>query len=166
MVDSRRRIALMSIIIGLYLLIIPAFVMQRSSKKELDSLKSRRNELVLLSGEYGALKEQVDVIEQRTTIKQTSGIADALDSIVSSLGMKGKVKSIKGIEKREVKGPMTEEGAEVYLEKITLNEMVNIFYRIGDAPMILSVKRALIKKSFENPELFNVTMTIALFTTK
>jgi hypothetical protein len=32
--------------------------------------------------------------------------------------------------------------------------------------VILSVKRAMMKKSFENPELLDVTMTIALFTKK
>lgn len=165
-IDSRRRIIFISIILGLYILIIPALIVERSSKKELDSLRVKRNELVLLGGEYKTLKEQVDVIEQKSAVKQASGIADALDNITSTLGIKGKVKSIKGTGSREIKGPMNEESAEVHLEKINLNELVNILYKIGDAPLILSLKRTQIKKSFENPELFDVTMTIALFTKK
>lgn len=166
MTEARRRMTLISIALFLYILIIPAFIMERSAKKELDTLKSKRNELSSLTSEFRSLKEQVDVIEQRSTLTQISGIANALDSILSSLGIKGKMKSVKAVGSREIKGSMTEESAEVRLEKVTLNELVNIFYKIGDAPMILSVKRATIKKSFENPELLDVTMTIALFTKK
>jgi hypothetical protein len=105
-------------------------------------------------------------VEQKTTSARVQGIANAVDSIVSSLGIKGKLKAVKGLGSREIKGPMTEESAEMQLERVSMNELVNIFYRIGEAPVILSVKRATMKKSFENPELLDVTMTISLFTKK
>lgn len=155
-----------ALVLFLFILIIPAFIMQRASRKEVDTLKSKRNELSLLTTEFTALKVQVDVVEQKTIPSQAKGIASVLDDIVSSLGIKGKLKAVKGLGSREIKGPMTEESAEVQLEKVSMNELVNIFYRIGEAPVILSVKRAMMKKSFENPELLDVTMTIALFTKK
>jgi hypothetical protein len=155
-----------ALVLFLFILIIPAFIMQRASRKEVDTLKSKRNELSLLTTEFSALKVQVDVVEQKTIPSQAKGIASILDDIVSSLGIKGKLKAVKGLGSREIKGPMTEESAEVQLEKVSMNELVNIFYRIGEAPVILSVKRAMMKKSFENPELLDVTMTIALFTKK
>jgi len=154
------------IVLLLFILIIPAFIMQKASRKETDTLKSKRTELSLLSTEFSALKGQVDVVEQKTTPLQTKGIATVFDDIVSSLGIKGKLKAVKGLGSREIKGPMTEESAEVQLEKVSMNELVNMFYRIGEAPVILSVKRAAMKKSFENPELLDVTMTLALFTKK
>lgn len=155
-----------ALVLFLFILIIPAFIMQRASRKEVDTLKSKRNELSLLTTEFSALKVQVDVVEQKTIPSQAKGIASVLDDIVSSLGIKGKLKAVKGLGSREIKGLMTEESAEVQLEKVSMNELVNIFYRIGEAPVILSVKRAMMKKSFENPELLDVTMTIALFTKK
>ena len=162
---SRRSIPV-AIILILFTFIIPLFIMQRTSRKDVDTLKSKRNELALLTTEFSTLKGQVDVVEQKTIPSQTKGIASVLNDIVSSLGIKGKLKAVKGLGNREIKGPMTEESAEVQLEKVSMNEMVNIFYRIGEAPVILSVKRATMKKSFENPELLDVTMTIALFTKK
>jgi hypothetical protein len=150
----------------LFILIIPLLIMQRTSRKEVDTLKSKRNELAVLTAEFSGLKRQVDVVEQKTASVQAKGIANVLDGIVSSLGIKGKLRSVKGLGSREIKGPMTEESAEVQLERVSMNEMVNMFYRIGEAPVILSVKRATMKKSFENPELLDVTMTIALFTRK
>jgi hypothetical protein len=155
-----------AIVLLLSILIIPVFIMQRASKKEVDTLKSKRNELALLTSEFTALKGQVDVVEQKTTSAQVQGIANVLDGIVSSIGIKGKLKSVKGLGSREIKGPMTEESAEVQLERVSMNELVNIFYRIGEAPVILSVKRATMKKAFENPEFLDVTMTIAFFTKK
>ena len=155
-----------ALVLFLFILIIPAFIMQRASRKEVDTLKSKRNELSLLATEFSALKVQVDVVEQKTIPSQAKGIASVLDDIVSFMGIKGKLKAVKGLGSREIKGPMTEENAEVQLEKVSMNELVNIFYRIGEAPVILSVKRTMMKKSFENPELLDVTMTIALFTKK
>lgn len=166
MMGSRRRIIIAALLIGLYVLIIPAFVMERSAGKELDMLRAKQKELSVLSEEYKLLKENVDFTEQRSTLAQIRGIASAVDMLSSSVGMKEKIKSVKVISARELRGSMTEESAEVHLEKVTMNELVNIYYRVHEAPMILSVKRAAIKKSFENPELLDMTMTIALFTRK
>jgi len=166
MMGSRRRIIIASLLIGLYVLIIPAFVMERSAGKELDRLRAKQKEMSVLSEEYKLLKENVDFAEQRSTLAQIRGVASAADMLLSSIGMKGKIKSVKVISARELRGSMTEESAEVQMEKVTMNELVNIYYKVHEAPMVLSVKRAAIKKSFENPELLDMTMTIALFTRK
>jgi hypothetical protein len=44
--------------------------------------------------------------------------------------------------------------------------MINVFYRIENAPMVLTVKKATIKKSFENPELLNITMVLSFLKAK
>jgi hypothetical protein len=155
-----------ALVLFLVLLIIPASLMQRASRKEVDALKAKRSELALLTTEFVSLRVQVDAVEQKTISSQAKGIASVLDDLVSSLGIKGKLKAVKGLGSREIRGPMTEESAEVQMEKVSMNELVNMYYRIGEAPVILSVKRATMKKSFENPELLDVTMTLALFTKK
>lgn len=47
-----------------------------------------------------------------------------------------------------------------------MNEMVNIFYRIENAPMILTIKKATVKKSFENPELLNISLVLSFLNPK
>ena len=59
-----------------------------------------------------------------------------------------------------------EEEADISVEKVTMNEMVNIFYRIENAPMILTVKKASIKKSFDNPELLNISLILSFLKPK
>jgi len=163
---SRTQIIVVSVIIGLWILIIPAFVMERSAGRELNMLKTKQKELTVLSREYKNLKEKVDFVERRSTVGQVRGVANAVDVLSSSIGMKGKIKSVRVTGTREIQGSMTEETAEVQMEKSTMNELVNVYYRMQNAPMILSVKRTTMKKTFENPELLDITMTVSLFTRK
>jgi hypothetical protein len=163
---SRRQILVASLLIGLFLIIIPALVMERSAGKERDMLKTKQKELMALGREYKLMKESVDLVERKSTVAQVRGIANAVDMLSSSVGMKGKIKSVKVTGTREIQGSMSEETAEVLMEKVTMNELVNVSYRVQEAPMILSVKRAMIKKTFENPELLDITMTVSLFTRK
>lgn len=166
MIRLDRRTFTISAVVFLAALIVPVFVAERASVRELGRVKSKRAELSSLSSEYRTLKERMGSVEQKKSVTLVKGVANATEDIASSLGLKGKVKSIKGLGSREIQGTMTEESAEVQIEKMTLNELVNMLYRIREAPMILSIKRVAIKKSFENPALLNVTMTLALFTEK
>ncbi len=150
----------------LFILIIPASMLERSSKKELDTLKTRLAEFSALSNDYKSIKGQTDGIEQRTSLSKTAGVASAMDDIFSSFGIKGKMKSVKVTGTREMKGAMTEETAEVQLEKVNMNELVNVIHKTENAPMLLSLKKVMIKKSFERPDLLDVTMTISLFSRK
>ncbi len=160
----RNQVLLLSALLGLYVLIIPALIWERASSRELSQLKTRFTEFSILSAEYRSLKEQVGSIEQKRFLTNTSGIAQALDDAFLSLGVKGKMKSIKGIGGREIKGQLNEETAEVQMEKVNMNELVNIFYKLENAPLLLSIQKVALKKSFDKPDLLDVTVTVSLFT--
>lgn len=156
----------LAFLLFLYILIIPAFLMERASKKEVNSLKTKIGELSVLSGEYRSIKERVDIIEKRASIQKANGIAHAVDNIFSSLGVKGKVKSIKSVGTRDIKDGITEERADILLEKVSMNELVNVLHRLEDGAAMLSIKKIYLKKSFERPDLLDVTITAALFARK
>ncbi|HET6514637.1 MAG TPA: hypothetical protein VFG09_05705 [Thermodesulfovibrionales bacterium] len=153
------------VVIGLSLLIVPLFILQKTTTKETDFLRARHKELFTLGAEYKSLKGRLDSLEQRKSLTRVNGVPQALDDISGSLGLQGKVKSVKATGSREVSGG-TEESAEAQIEKITLNELVNLLYKIDEAPVMLSVKRIAVKKTFENPELLNVTISLSLFVKK
>ena len=160
----RNQVLLLSALLGLYVLIIPALIWERASSRELSQLKTRFAEFSVLSAEYRSLKEQVGSIEQKRFLTKTSGIAQALDDAFLSLGVKEKMKSIKGIGGREIEGQLNEETAEVQMEKVDLNELVNIFYKLENAPLLLSIQKVVLRKSFEKPDILDVTITVSLFT--
>lgn len=136
-----------------------------SSKKELAALKGQRNELFLLKDEYLSLKQRIDSVEGRKSQSGPQGIVQAVDEVFQSMGLKDKIKTLKSTGKREIRDGF-EENADLSIEKVTMNEMVNILYRIENAPMVLTMKKVAIKKSFENPELMNISLDLSFLKTK
>ena len=139
--------------------------MLSSERKELQSLKGQLSEMITLKDEFMRLKQQVDAVEMKKNIVGAQGIVQAIDNVFQPLGLKDKVKSVKPGGTREIREGFEEE-ANVSVEKVTMNEMANIFYRIEHAPMILTVKKATIKQSFENPELLNIALVLSFLKTK
>lgn len=158
------QVLLLSALLGLYVFIIPALIWERASSKELSQIKAKFTEFSILSAEYRSLKEQAGSIEEKSFLTKTSGIAQTLEDVFLSLGVKGKMRSIRGIGGREIKGQLNEETAEIQMEQVNMNELVNILYKLENAPLLLSIQKVAIKKSFDKPDLLDVTMTIALFT--
>ncbi|MFA4916618.1 MAG: hypothetical protein WC560_08110 [Syntrophales bacterium] len=162
--EFRNKMPLFLVVICLYMLIIPAFIWERASRRELLSLNTKFEEFSILSREYKSVKQRVSVVEQKGSLTKTNSIAQPMDDIFLALGVKGKMKSIREIGGRELKRQMNEESAEIQMEKINMNELINILYRIDNVPIILSIKKVIIKKTFASPELLDVTLTVSLFT--
>ncbi len=160
-----KRVIVISAIAVLFVLSLVSFEIALSMKKERNSLRSQEKELLVLAGEYQGLKRTVDSVEGKKSLTKVAGIVQAVDEVFGSLGLSQKVKSVKSTGAREEKYAVEEE-AGVSVEKVTMNEMVNILYKIENAPMILSVKKTVIRTSFDNPSLLNITMTIGLITPK
>jgi general secretion pathway protein M len=160
-----RRVVVISAIAVLFVLSLVLFEVALSVKKERNTLKSQEKELFVLAAQYSELKRTVDSVEGKKSLTKVAGIVQAVDEIFGSLGLNEKVKSVKSAGTKEKKYAVEEE-ADVSVEKVSMNELVNILYKIENAPMILSVKRTTIKSSFDNPSLLNITMTIGLITPK
>lgn len=161
---SRKKALAVAALAGLSILIIPGLLWERAARKDLSALTARHREFTLLAGEYRSLRENVNAIERKRTLTKTSTMAQAIGDIAQSVGIAGKVKSIKGTGTRTVAQRMSEEAAEVQIEKINMNEMIQLMVKIENAPMILTVKSATIKKSFENQQLLDITLAVSLFT--
>ena len=160
---SRKKMIIVAVLIGLYMLIIPNLLWERAAEKELSELIAKYNEFSTLTNKYKSLRASVNAIEQKKTLTKTNSITQAIGDISLSLGIKEKMKSIKLTGTKKLMDQMSEESAEIQMEKLNMTELVYLFYKIENASMILAVKRVVIKKSFENPELLDVTMAVSLF---
>jgi hypothetical protein len=134
-------------------------------KEENSNLKASQKELALLKDDYLVLQAKVGAVEGKKTVADVKGVVQAVDTVFRSLGLNEKVKSVKTTGSREGKYGIEEE-AEVQVEKVDMNEMVNIFYKLENAPMVLSVKKTVVKTTFEDPTLLNITMTLSLISPK
>ncbi|MBI4689805.1 MAG: hypothetical protein HY754_06020 [Nitrospirae bacterium] len=129
--------------------------------KDLERLNSQYREITLLKDEVTVLRPKIAFVERKKSLSKIDGIVSAVDDVFSSLGLRNKIKSIKRIGSREISGDI-EEDAEVSIDKLNMNEMVNIFHKIENSPMLLVLKKVDIKTSFEKQELLNLNITITL----
>jgi general secretion pathway protein M len=162
---NRRFISRAAVLIFLLIIAGLGVKMLSSQSRELHQLQEQRKEMAVLRDEFLSLQQKIQTVENRKNLTNVQGVLQAVDEVFSSIGLKDKVKTVKNTGKRETKDGIEEE-ADVSVEKVTMNEMVNIFYRIDHAPMILTVKKVSVKQSFENPELLNMTMNLLFLKTK
>lgn len=152
-------------LIGFIIIVALGINLLSAERRELKLLKEQRKEMLTLKEEFILLKQRVDAVESKKKLSSVQGIVQAVDEVFLPLGLKDKVKTVKLTGERETKEGFEEE-ADIYIEKVSMNEMVNIFYKIRNAPMALTIKKAGIKKSFENPELLNLTLTLSFLKSK
>jgi len=132
-----------------------------SLKKEGSALRSQKEEMLPLREDFLELNKKISAIEGKKSLIKVEGIIPAIDEIFRSTGLAQKVKSVKPTATRDKKYALEEE-ADVEVEKVSMNELVNVLYRLENAPMVLLIKKARLKTSFEDPTLLNITMTIGL----
>lgn len=161
---DRRKLVIGAVLVSVVLCAL-MFRLSLSLERDNAALRSRQDALVGLSGEFGVIKERVRAVEGKTSAARVEGIVQAVDEVFRSLGLEKKVKSLKSTGTREREFG-TEEEAELLVERVTMNEMVNIFYRIGQTPAALAVKRTTLKTVFDSPSLLNITMTISFISPK
>jgi predicted RND superfamily exporter protein len=165
LLKNRRIISFSAVLISFLILAALGIKMLSSQTKELHQLQGQRKEMAVLRDEFLSLQQKIQTVENRKNLTNVQGVLQAVDEVFSSVGLKDKVKTVKNTGKRETKDGIEEE-ADVSVEKVTMNEMVNIFYRIDHAPMILTIKKVTVKQSFENPELLNITLMLSFLKTK
>ena len=147
------------------IMISVALTILANERRDLLQLKEQRKEMIALKDALLLLSRKVGSVEAKKELSKVQGIAQAVEEVFSSVGLKDRVKTVKSTGKRETRDGFEEE-ADVYIEKVTMNEIVNIFYRIKNAPMVLTVKKVTIKKSFENPELLHISLILSFLKSK
>jgi hypothetical protein len=153
---------------GIFVLVVLSFAtsyMSASLRRDNAYLKARQGELHSLGREFLEVRKSVDSVESRKSLTRVDGIVQAVDEEFQSLGLSEKVKSVKATAAIEKKYGFEEE-ADVQVEKVSMNEMTNIFYRLEHAPMAISIKKTTIRTSFEDPTLLNISMTLSFIRPK
>ncbi|RQW89976.1 MAG: general secretion pathway protein GspM [Geobacter sp.] len=123
--------------------------------------KARENDLV----EMMALKQRF--LSAKLTSQRFAGrlagvrADDSPAKIIEEIGIKGKSSKITPF-KSEERGGFIEDSAEVKLDGLTLNEAVNLLYRLEKGTRPVLVKKANLKTRFDDPSLLDLTLTIAL----
>jgi hypothetical protein len=140
-------------------LMLITFISSNSTKSTNKKLKEQIAELQTLRAELLQVKDAVESKEKKIGLTKISSVVSALEQMLSNLGIKAKV--IKPLEKKSIR-EFTEEGAELQIENIDLNRVVNLLYTIEHSPVPLKIKDTTIKKTFEKQDTFILELTASL----
>jgi hypothetical protein len=155
------RFILFTSIIGVFLIVITLITFASSEKLEQtnQTLQNQLKEMKSMKEELVQLHELVDTREKKIGLTEVSGVVSALEQILDGLGIEAK--SIKPLEKR-TSGEFTEENAELEIENIDINTIVNLLYRIDNSPVPFKIKDVSIRTTFENPDIYILSLTASL----
>ena len=162
--DSRTRIR-WGIGIALILFLGIAYTTTSSAISDLSRKRSSREtdlkELMLLKQRYLNLKKESERLANRLASVKTD---DSPGRVMEEAGFRGKPVQIRPL-KGEERGGLQEDLAEVKIDGLTANELVNLLYRLekGSKPVIL--KKLLVKTRYDDPAKLDVTLTFALIKT-
>jgi hypothetical protein len=150
-------IVIATILIAIFTFI--TFISVNNFERKNEELKEQLKEMQILKDELIYIKDIVESREKKIGLTEVSGVVSALEQTLSSIGLKAKV--IRPLEKKRVK-EFIEEDAELQIENINLNKIVNLLYRIENSPVPIKIKNTTIKTTFENPNKFILNLTASL----
>ncbi len=150
---------LITSILAVTIFTITMSILVRDKEKKNISLKSQLTEINSLSEGLLQIKSIVRSKEKKISLTNSSGVVSTIEQTLKELGIEASV--IKPLEKKHVK-EFVEQDVELEIKDIDLNSIVNLIYRIENAPQPIKIKSTLIKTSFENPDRFMLKLTASL----
>ena len=156
--DRYTLIIIIAVILALLFTAI-TFISVNNLERKNKELKKQLTEMQRLKEEFIHIKALVESKEKKIGLTRVSGVVPALEQMLNSLGLNAKI--IKPLEKKRLK-EFTEEDAELEIESIDLNKVVNLLYRIENSPVPLKIKNVAVKPTFKNPDVFILSMTVSL----
>ena len=150
--------------IGIALLLSLAIILSMANdrsgrlKKQLAAREADVAEMLVLKQRY----QQANAVARKLANRLEATRADDSPArIIDEIGIKGKGSQIKPL-KGEDRGGYLEDAAEVKIDGLTLNEVVNLLFRLekGTSPVV--IKKALLKTRYDDLARLDLTLTIAL----
>ena len=162
--DSRTRLRMG---IGIAMLLSLAIIFSMANdrigrlKKQLAAREAEVAEMLVLKQRY----QQANAVAGKLANRLEATRADDSPArIIDEIGIKGKGSQIKPL-KGEDRGGYLEDAAEVKIDGLTLNEVVNLLFRLEKGTRPVVIKKALLKSRYDDPARLDLTLTIALLKT-
>ena len=139
------------------------FISVTALKKKADYRKTKKQykEMLSVSKEFLRLREKVSMVEARAGLSESRQLPVVVEKVVADMGLKQKLQSVKPFGGGARTGYNVQE-AEVAMDNLTLNELINVLYGIYHAPAGLFVTSAEFKRDFSAHELIDAKMSLKL----
>ncbi len=133
-----------------------------SKEKKVEARKAELASFDKLKDEYAAELARLAPLEKR--LNQTrpgQSVGSTIEEIASGIGIKKNIASFKPLEAKSEKG-YEQSGVEVRVDGVTLNQLMNLIYRMEKHESLLLVREFSMKSRFDNPDLFDAKLHVEL----
>jgi general secretion pathway protein M len=148
-------IALTGTFVSLFV-ISPLWDMRERLQAKVAAKERELNEVAALAGSYEVLRRDLEIVGP--TNGSTLSPFAFLEGLTTSTLGREKLAAINPIG-REERGGMTREAIELKLSGVSLQELVDLLYKIDVAGTTLRCTNLAIKKRYKDPYTFDVTLT-------
>ncbi|KJU84597.1 conserved hypothetical protein, membrane or secreted [Candidatus Magnetobacterium bavaricum] len=158
--DKRLRGKMAAMFIGVFLMLLLLIIAINVLRQKTSALKRTEENLTqynALLSEYEQLRDEQGVLRRRVGV---GGLLQGIEAIMSSLGLKDKRSNI-ALEAQRSFMEFREENAELKINGVNLNELVNILYKMEHDSPGLFIRRLNMKKGFADPTRFDVAVGVS-----
>lgn len=147
-------IVLLVVILGLSLLASRTAELERRRQAREAVLK----ELLPLKAAYRTARASADMLAGRMASVRPD---DSPAKVIEEIGIRGKGVKVTPA-KGETRGTIVEDAADVRIDGLTVNEAVNLIYRLEKGSRPLTLKRSNLRIRFDDPSRCDLSLTVAL----
>lgn len=130
------------------------------SARKLKTLQNEAAAFEAVRAEYMLERAKIEPYEAKL-LAPASNASDAVQEAASEAGIKKNLSAVKPFDEPASKG-FRKSGVEVKIEGVTLNELLNLVYRIENHPNMLVVKDFVLRSRFGSSDLNDVTLQVVL----
>jgi len=162
--DMKKRlfIAIAVIMLGLLVTVIYSDLRKRA---RLSRILRQHDEMVSVAHELSSYGFHVKAIEDRMALAEKDQLPLIVERLVSGMGMKDKLQSVKPFG-GGAEAEYSVQEAEVVMEKLTMNEVVNLLYGVYTFPAGLFATSVEMKRDFSSGNLIDIDMSLKLVSPK
>jgi hypothetical protein len=162
---DRKKKILMAVSVAVAVAMVLLLGLDFRERRAYRKAEAQHQEMVSLSQQYLAMRSGVDRIEKRIGLSSTESLPIAVENIVAGMGLKGKLQSVKPFGGGTRENYEIQE-AEVVIDKLTVNELVNVLYGFYTVPAGLFVTSSEYKRDFSDRRLINARLSLKLISLK
>ncbi len=128
--------------------------------KEAKALKALNKEMSDNFATLAVMSQSVKIMQKRLEEGRNKSFNAEMEKISTELGLNKNLKKVAASGTKK-EGLLNVSLYELKYEGLDINSVVNLLYRILNAPMLVRVERCNMAVSFDNPGLINVSLTVA-----
>ncbi len=159
--DRRKRLQAGYLIVALLVIAVAWSALNsrvRQLEKKYHAREAVLQELLPLKVAYRAARSTSDSLKGRIASLRPD---DSPGKLIEETGIKGKSVKIVPL-KGEERGQFIEDAADVRIDGLTINEAINLLYRLEKGSRPLVMKKCAIRMRFDDPSRCDLTLVVAL----